>query len=191
MMIEGTRIHLVPATLHDKQAVYQWCFHSETTPSHSGPPHFPDVLIPSFEAFCADYYDDDFFTDAAPNRGRGYIIRHKEQPVGFVSYTSFHMKPGKAEFDIWMNCEANCGKGFGTDALLTLANELADTLGVCEFIMRPSAKNRRALRAYQKAGFEASRQPPSDYLLAEYLSLYGDGDYGEGETALLVKRIQA
>ena len=187
-MIKGTIIDLTPATLDDRQKVYDWCFHSETTKSHSGPPDYPESPFPSFDEFYDDYADY-FFIGAAPADGRGFIILHGGEAVGFISYCSFHLKQHKSELDIWMNLEANCGKGFGTDAIISLAAYLGETMQVREVIMRPSLKNLRAIRSYKKAGLEESNQVPGDYLLDKYLSVYGDGDYGAGETALLTKRI--
>ena len=187
-MIKGNIIDLIPATLGDRQNIYEWCFHSETTKSHSGPPNYPDVLIPTFEEFYTDYVDY-FFTGSAPNYGRGFIIVCNDDPVGFISYTSFHMKQHKSELDIWMKSEANCGKGYGTDAIIALSDYLIKTMGVRELIMRPSVKNTRAIISYKKAGFTESDESPDYYLLDEYLSLYGDGDYRAEESALLIKRV--
>ena len=186
-MITGKKITLIPATLGDRQAIYEWCFHSETTKSHIGPPDYPDMLIPTFQEFCDDY-EDYYFTGVAPRDGQGFIISHDKTPVGFISYASSHLKPHISELDIWMNCEANCGRGFGTDAIVALGDYLNQTMGVCELIMAPAAKNVRAIQCYQKAGFEVSSKPMCDYLLEEYISQYGGGDYGEDETVVLVKR---
>jgi len=186
-MIKGNIVDLIPAAPDDRQNVYEWCFHSETTKTHSGPPDYPDIPIPTFEEFCGDYADY-YFTGSAPNDGRGFIILQGEVPVGFVSYSSFHLKPGVSELDIWMNAEANCGKGFGTDAIIALGGYLNKILGIRELIMGPSAKNTRAIKSYKKAGFEESDMPMCDYLLDKYVSLYGDGDYGADNTAVLVKR---
>jgi len=190
IMIKGNKVELVPATLDDKQKVYDWCFNSETTKSHTGPPDYPENPISTREDFFDDYQDY-YFTGSRPQDGRGFIIQYSGKPVGFISYASFHVKPHKSELDIWMNSEANCGQGFGTDAIVSLAEYLNKNLGVDELIMRPSAKNTRAIRSYAKAGFEASGTSPSDYLLDEYLSVYRDGDYGPGGDVLLVKRFDA
>ncbi|MCL2616888.1 MAG: GNAT family N-acetyltransferase [Defluviitaleaceae bacterium] len=186
-MINGNKVTLIPATLDDRRNVYEWCFHSEVTKWHAGPPHFPNVDIPTYEEFCEDYMDY-FFTDEEPEKGRGFIITHDDEPVGFISYTAYHLKPRKSELDIWMNREAFCGKGFGTDAITSLMKFMGSTMGIREFIMRPSVKNSRAISSYNKAGFEESDAVPEDYLLAEYVQVYGDGDYGEGESVLLVRQ---
>ena len=44
-----------------------------------------------------------FFTGSAPSDRRRFIIAHDGEAVSFISYCFFHLKPHKAEFDIWMN----------------------------------------------------------------------------------------
>ena len=187
-MIKGKLINLVPATLDDRQNVYNWCFHSETTKSHSGLPNYPNNSIPDFEEFFEDYADY-YFTGSEPEKGRGFIIMQGEEQLGFISYASFHVKQNMSEFDIWLNSEAKCGKGYGTDAIISLGNYLNETLGISELIIRPSVRNTRAVKAYKKAGFEELGKTPDYYLLDKYISLYGDGDYGAEESMLLIKRV--
>ncbi|MCL2354604.1 MAG: GNAT family N-acetyltransferase [Oscillospiraceae bacterium] len=187
-MIKGDRISLVPAKLEERKKVYEWCWRSETTKSHAGPPNYPDIQIQTFEEFCEDYVDY-FFTGSEPNKGRGFFIEYNNEYVGFISYCSYHLKPGISELDIWMSCEANCGKGFGTDAIISLGNYLSKKLNIQKLIMAPSKKNTRAIQSYKKAGFDESNIPMCDYLLDEYVADYGSGDYGIDETVVLVKQI--
>ena len=189
MIIKGKKINLIPATLDDRQKVYEWCFHSETTKSHIGPPDYPETQIPSYEEFCDDY-EDYYFTGTRPNDGRGFLIVNDGDPVGFISYAAFHLKPGIAELDNWISSEANCGKGFGTDAIIALGNYLHEAMGIEEIIMAPSIKNTRAIRAYEKAGLIKTSLPMCTFLLDEYIPLYGDGDYGADETVVCVKQFE-
>ena len=188
-MIHGDKIDLIPATLDDKQRVYEWCFHSETTKSHSGPPDYPEHPIATREEFFDEGYADYFFTGSELKNGRGFLISFGGEPVGFISYCSFHLKPLIAELDIWMSSEANCGKGFGVDAIVSLGAYLKKNMDFCQMIMRPSVRNTRAISAYRKAGFIPSDKSPGDYLLDEYMPIYGAGDYGEGGDLLLVKHM--
>lgn len=188
-MIKGDKVNLIPAILDDRQKVYEWCFQSETTKSHTGPPDYPEKPIATYEEFCDDYYEAYFFTGSKPNDGRGFLIANNEELVGFISYSSFHLKPGIAELDLWMNCEANCGKGFGVDAIISLEGYLNKTIGICHLLIAPSTRNTRAMKAYEKAGFQQSDHKMPDFLLDKYVSLYGSGDYGMDETALLIKEI--
>ena len=188
-MIHGRKIDLVPATLDDKQRIYEWCFHSETTKFHSGAPYYPEHPISTWGEFFDEGYADYFFTGSQPANGRGFLISLSGDSIGFISYCAFHLKPQTAELDIWMNSEANCGKGFGVDAIISLCKYLNKNMNVFELIMRPSVKNVRAIKAYQKAGFEMTNKSPGDYLLDEYMPIYGAGDYGEGGDLLLVKQM--
>ncbi|WP_086348119.1 GNAT family N-acetyltransferase [Candidatus Enterococcus clewellii] len=188
-MIKGKRIRLVPATLADRQDVYDWCFQSETTRAHSGPPDYPEKTIATYEEFCAEYYEEYYFTGEKPNEGRGYMIIAQGVPVGFISYSAFHLKPSFAELDIWMNSEANCGKGYGTEALMLLGEYLNETLSIKKLIIAPSAKNKRAIRSYEKAGFKQSEKAMFEFLLPDFVSLYGSGDYGEENTAVMTKQL--
>lgn len=50
-MIKGNKTILKAATLADRQRVYDWCFQSETTKSHSGPPDYPEKRLRLFKSF--------------------------------------------------------------------------------------------------------------------------------------------
>ena len=186
-MIKGNKVSLIPATLDDKQIVYEWCFQSETTKSHSGPPDYPENPIHTYEEFY-DSYEEYFFTGSNPKGGRQFFIVKDSEPIGCISYTAYHLKPGIAELDNWIKSEANCGKGFGTDAIIALSNYLHETLGFHTMIMGPSERNKRAIRAYEKAGLKRTDLSMSEFLLDEYIPLYGDGDYGKDGTVVYVKR---
>lgn len=188
-MIKGKETDLIPASLDDKQRVYEWCFQSETTKAHSGPPDYPENPIATKAEFLDDVcgYADYYFTGSQPQKGRGFIITHNGTSIGFISYAAFHLQPYKAELDIWMPWEANCGKEFGTDAIVALGDYLNQALGIRELIMRLSVKNLRSNRSYEKAGLKETDMRPNEYLRAEYLAIFGDGDYGTDGTALLVK----
>jgi len=185
-VIRGGKVTLVPALLDDCRDVYEWCFHSETTRFHSGPPDFPQNPIPSFEEFREEYADFNFTGDK-PIEGRGFIIKLGDRRIGFISYTGFHLKPGIAELDLWLPRLADCGRGYGTDALTALTTYLHDALNFTTLIIAPAAKNQRAVRSYEKAGFTKTTEPMAHFLLPEYVTKYGDGDYGENETVILVK----
>lgn len=193
-MIKGTKIDLIPATLDDRRKVYEWCFQSETTKSHAGPPDYPGISIPTYEEFCATDdggYEAYYFTGERPEDGRGFLIVSAGEPVGFISYCSFHLKPSLAELDLWMGSEQSCGKGFGTDALVSLGDFLNRTMGISELIIAPSRKNLRAIRSYEKAGFKKSEKAMSEFLREEYVPLFGSGDYGTEETFIMSKRFDA
>ena len=51
------------------------------------------------------------------------------EPIGFISYSSFHLKDGIAELDIWLNGKFIAAK-IGTDAIVTLGDHLHETFGI-------------------------------------------------------------
>ena len=112
--------------------------------------------------------------------GRCFVILVNDEPVGQVYYNDIeeHEHRKRTELDIWMRSEQYCGQGFGSDALLTLCEYLVRQFGVQEFMVQPSARNRRAIRAYEKIGFvklpltvkEARAQwGPNDYFDSVYM----------------------
>lgn len=171
--LPGRNILLRPATLADRELIYQWAAHSDITRSMTGPPLFPDHAVPSFTEFCADHTPH-FFDGSAPELGRCYIILHAGEPVGQVYYNDIFEYEGKkrVELDIWMRAEQYCGRGFGSDALLTLCEYVSRRFGVQEFMVQPSARNPRAIRAYEKIGFERLALP-----LEEAARQWGPNDY--------------
>jgi RimJ/RimL family protein N-acetyltransferase len=96
--------------------------------------------------------------------------------VGQVNYNDIHERGGRrrTELDIWMRCEACCGKEYGTDALDALCRHLHERFGVAEFMVQPSARNPRAIRAYEKAGFRRLDLP-----IDEARALWGPSDYAD------------
>jgi diamine N-acetyltransferase len=146
-MIRGDQIELRPATLEDRRMIFEWGHDSDIAPFI-----YPSSGATStFGDFCVDWKEH-FFTDESPELGRMFIIQYEDSPVGTIAYNDIDSK-NRVELDIWMNCEANCGRGFGSDAIRTLCGHLSARFGVDTFMMQPSARNPRAIRAYEKAGF--------------------------------------
>lgn len=146
-----------------------------------GPPHFSDNPVPTWVEFCADYKPH-FFDGSSPELGRCFIITVNCMTVGQVNYNDIDHHHRRTELDIWMNCEANCGNGYGPDALQTLCEYLSKTYGIFEFVMRPSARNHRAIRAYEKAGFLRVAFTPEQQEVQ-----YGPCDYYD--SIVLIKRV--
>jgi RimJ/RimL family protein N-acetyltransferase len=148
--IRGRLVALRPS--HEGRRVYEWMAASEVTRWMMGPPLFPEAPIPTWEEFCADYVPL-FFDGTQPDFGRSYIVEVDGEAVGHVNYSEVDRTRGKAELDIWLNSEAVCGRGYGSDALVALTEHLRETLSLTQFIVRPSRRNERAMKAYAKAGF--------------------------------------
>lgn len=142
-----------------------------------GPPDFPEAPIPTWEEFCDDYAAY-FFDGSRPHAGRSFIIEHDHQPVGHISYSRMDedfppiVTRPFAELDIWMRDSFCCGRGWGTQAIIALRDHLRAASNVNELVLRPSARNLRAIRSYERAGF--TRLTLSN---AEQAAIYGSGEY--------------
>ena len=183
MMTRGALVTLRPAREDDRRAIYEWLAESDLTSSMLGPPHFPDAPVPSWEQFCEDY-GPHFFDGTRPEVGRSFLIEVAGETVGHINYDGLDFARSLAELDIWLRSSEVCGRGYGSDALVALSRDLHETFGVTEFILRPSQRNARAIRAYSKAGFV--RLPLTNEQQAR---IYGPGDYSD--TVVMHKRLPA
>ena len=139
----------------------------DLTPSMMGPPLFPDHSIPTWETFCADYRPH-YFDGSDPNRGRCFVIVVENGDLGVVCYNTIDRSNGRTDVDIWLRSVNDCGKGYGSDALRTLGDYLHVHFGIAQLVVSPSARNRRAIATYEKAGFtQVTRESYRLYLKPE------------------------
>ena len=136
-----------------------------------GPPEFSENPVPTWEEFCDDYRPH-FFDGSRPEAGRSFVIEHASQAVGHISYDCRPPRDSFAELDVWMRDAFCCGRGFGSAALRLLSEHLHTTFGIREQILRPSARNVRAVRSYAKAGFA-----PLQLSQEQQAQRYGPGEY--------------
>lgn len=172
---------LRPSTPEDKQMIYEWLAHSDVTASMIGPPTFPDQQIPGWDEFLADYQDH-YFDSSIPELGRSFVIMADGEPIGQINHSEITGEPRRTELDIWLKSERYTGKGYGPAALLALVDLLHREFWVVEFVIRPSARNPRAVHTYEKAGFQLSDMSPR--AAAER---YGPGDYAD--EVVLIKKL--
>lgn len=180
-------ISLRHATPEDKRKTYEWLCLSDTTASHMGEPHYPEILIPTWNEFI-DQFDDFYFVEAQKELGSVMIAKEDDEEIGCVCYACFYLQPERAELDIWLKSESVCGEGYGYRLLKQLIEYLHSNLGINQFIIRPSEKNARAIRSYEKAVFRKVADKNAvlkNYLKKEYMDEYGSGDYGFEDTAVL------
>lgn len=185
MIINGTKIKLRPAVLSERRMIYEWLAKLDLTASFMGPPDYPDSPIPALKEFCQDYTDN-FFDPAGNRSGRNFIIIVNNIRVGTVGYDLFDEKKRRVVLDIWMRSEKYCAKGYGTDALLTICEYLNNEYGIKEFYISPSARNKRAIAAYRKAGFK-----PVQMYRVEAKKEFGLDIYDYHDNIILRKNIRS
>lgn len=140
-------VNLRNAALSDRRLIYDWLARSDATPEMLGPPTFSDAPVPNYDEFCADY-DDEAFRDCGPFRL--FVIAVNDREIGAISY---YIKENIAEIDLWIGSASEWGRGYGPAAIRIVADKLAQLGNVGQMIIRPSARNRRAVAAYRNAGF--------------------------------------
>ncbi len=141
------KVNLRNAALADRQMIYDWLARSDATPEMLGPPIFSDAPVPDFDEFCADY-DDEAFRDFGPFRL--FVIAVDGREIGAISY---YIRESIAEIDLWIGSASDWGRGYGPAAIRIAADKLAQLGQVRQMIIRPSARNRRAVAGYRNAGF--------------------------------------
>ena len=140
-------VNLRNAALADRRMIYDWLARSDATPEMLGPPTFSDAPVPDFAEFCADY-DDDAFQDSGPFRL--FVIAVDDREIGAISY---YLREDIAEIDLWIGSASDWGRGYGPAAIRIAAEKLEQLGNVRQMIIRPSARNRRAVAGYRNAGF--------------------------------------
>jgi diamine N-acetyltransferase len=173
--IQGKRVVLRPATTQDEPQILEWLLRSDITPSIPGPPLFPERPVPPLDD-PSQKLDPHYLDGTAPELGRSFLILVDGEPVGQVTYNDIVERDGRrqVELDIWMRSESCCGKGYGTDALDALCGYLHERFGVEQFMVQPSIRNPRAIRAYEKAGFQRLELP-----IEAGRELWGPNDYDD------------
>ena len=156
-------ISLRPARPDDKRSIYNWLAHSNLTHMMLGPPTFPDAPVPDWEEFTEDY-PPYFFDGSQPLKGRCFIICLEEEVVGQINHDKITGSPLYTELDIWLKDSKYTGKGYGTQAIVSLCNYLQKTFNCEEFRISPSRRNPNAIRSYIKAGFVESSVIPDDFI---------------------------
>ena len=180
-------VRLRPALLADRERTWRWAADSDATSSMMGPPHFPDHPVMTLAEFERDYTDS-FFAPEGDGYGRMFIVLEGDREVGCVSYDGLEDWHGIAELDAWIASSADQGRGIGSRAIALLAERLLEHPGVDALLVRPSARNARAVAAYRRAGFVPAEEcvpPIPDSVLAT------GNDYADAVALVRVRRSAA
>ncbi len=77
-----------------------------------------------------------------------------DRPVGSVYLRDIDRRHRKAEYGIFIGAQGARGKGYGTMAARLMIRYAFDEMGLHRLFLRVFADNARAIRSYEKAGFE-------------------------------------
>jgi len=119
MIIRGEKVILRPMTVDEIPIFYQWATQSEATPFMYGELYGDHV--PTYEELMRDWKGY-YFDGSKPEKGRCFIILVGNKAIGQVNYNEINRENNSVELDIFIAEDVDKGKGYGTDALRTLAN---------------------------------------------------------------------
>ena len=164
MEIRGKKVVLIPIKAGEKDEFYKLA--TETGGSkfwygEKGRAQYTKEKF--FEDWNDGYFDENF-----PEKGQCFWIVMEGNKIGQINYNAIDKDKKEVELDIIIGDSKDMGKGYGTDALKTLAKYLFDNFDVSKVWIEARANNPRAIRAYEKAGFKKE-------------ALFGKADYFEGE----------
>lgn len=172
-------IGLRVATIEDRPTIYHWLAHSDATAEMMGPPTYTECPVPSFEEFCADY------EEAAFVEGGDFQIVIVSVEGREVGVAQFWIQQRSAELDIWIADRELWGRGIGSETLRRLLLVLKDSGEVDFAVIRPSARNVRAVAAYKKAGFEEF-----DRAKHELPRIFVDEGFDYDDAVILVQQLR-
>ncbi|HEX7155580.1 MAG TPA: GNAT family N-acetyltransferase [Burkholderiaceae bacterium] len=156
----GRRVTLRRAVPSDRQRAYRCLTDSDLTPRLFGAPLFGDRPVPGFVGF-SERFGARYFDGSRPYEGRGAVIGAAGGDVGFLAWHRIDLLRDVVELDVWLAAERHCGQGIASEAIDLACLWLQAEYGVNRFLMRPSRRNLRGLRALRRAGFRETDLDPA------------------------------
>ena len=172
------------ARLEERRKTYEWSLNIVSEDASSG---WADGPKHSYAEFVEDF-EDFFYMENGRKKGGVLIIEENGEEIGCACYTAFHLKQGAAELDVWMKDEAHCGRGFGSEAIKLLMAYLKNELSINRLFVRQKSENLRAIRAYEKMGFQLVNDASETivaWLKPEYIEV--QGNQGDSHTLTLLQ----
>ncbi len=141
-------------TVEEMPQFFEWATQSDATPYWYG--ELQGDKVPTFKEFCKDWKKH-YFDGSAPEKGRCFVIFMDDTAIGQVNYNEIDRKNSSVELDIIIAEDRYKNKGYGTDALQTLSKYLFLVMDIQTCWIEVVCTNPRAIRAYQKAGFQITK----------------------------------
>ena len=178
----GERITLEHAKIVDKKLIYDMLISPDVYNLMFDDEH----NSPTWEEF-NEGESDSLFTGIPNDVGSYLLIKIEGTTIGSISYAKNNGRKKSVELDIWISSNKYMGKGYGSEAIKLVLENLHNSYEIKTFLIRPWVKNSSAIKSYKKCGFkEIQNFDPLDYYSIEENEDYGSGDYGKEETVNLI-----
>ena len=140
--IRGPRLRLRPVSPNDLPMLMRWLADPNVQEFYGQP---PDSLAEAHAIYLVA-------EDAPCWR---FIIEEQGRPLGEIQYYHPYLSEDwSAGIDIFLGEPEDRGRGLGTEAVRTLLQYLFEVKCVNRITIGPEPANRRAIRSYEKAGFQ-------------------------------------
>ncbi|RPF53313.1 GNAT family N-acetyltransferase [Aquisalibacillus elongatus] len=156
MNINQDAITVRELTDDDRSLLLEWLLNPKVLEFYEGRDATFDL-----EEIDREFYQDDELTRCIiefDKKPIGYIQFYKvedeyKQKYGFVSDHTYGLDQFIGEIEYW-------NQGIGTKLVKLMANYLVEQKGAEHVVMDPQVSNKRAIRAYEKSGFEIIKKLP-------------------------------
>lgn len=149
-LLKGEKVVLVPIKPEEKNEFYKLAAESEGSKFWYGE---KGRAKRTKDEFFQDW-NDGYFDIVSPAKGQCFWIVVDGEKIGQINYNEIDQEKKKVELDIIIGEKEFMGKGYGTDALKTMIKYLFDNFNINKIWIEARANNPRAVRAYEKAGFQ-------------------------------------
>ncbi len=155
----GERVYISPMNVEDAEVFTKWLNDAKITQYLSV--HNALVCLPGEREYVEQFCKEEFHLSI--------VKLENDELIGNIALEHIDYKNGSAELGIFIGDEANCGKGYGTEAINLLTNYGFKELRLHTIYLRVYDVNGRAQKAYRKCGFvECGRLHESIYRNGKY-----------------------
>ena len=178
--IENDEIKLLFAKEADRKLIYDLSFEDM------------DVILSMFDKPEDFHWEElrdaeSFYFDEKDGKSKYLLIQYENKIVGVFCHVYHDAVIENMEFHIWLRSTKYTGKGIGTKVLNMMLNKINEQYEIDTFLMRPWIKNPRAVKTYEKCGFEVkSNFNLCDYFTKSEIEIHGNGAYSVEETVNMV-----
>jgi len=150
MIIQGEKVALRPMEPEEVTLIHLWANNPDALPFWYGEKK-------TLEEIKGDWKSH-YFSDNNPYTGRCFaILKGKNpvgKPIGMINYNRIDRDNRSVDIDMIIGKAKDWGQGYGSDALKTFARYLFDRFDLNRIWLGSYIYNKRAIRAYEKAGFK-------------------------------------
>ena len=146
LLLKGKKVVLRPMRSKEVDLIHKWANNPENIPFWYG-------KRKTLQQVKADWKPH-YFSDKDSYSGRCFAILKDDEAIGMINYNQIDKDNRNTDIDIIIGHRKNWNKGYGTDAVVTLAGYLFKHFRLHRISLGVYIHNPRAIQSYKKAGFK-------------------------------------